>query len=128
MNEHCIKGSHLSCEGCSCCCHWDKVLVKYFADLGRKQAEESLMTRPNSYTDTRSAQPRAAKNQVKLRLTDEEFDWIYGHAPKSKGNPNIAAGVRNLIREAKDRLEGMVEDDRREIPPEINPAVVQSQI
>jgi hypothetical protein len=52
MAEDCITNTgHGVCEGCSCLCHWDPVLVEHFAGLGRKQnwnkIESSL--RSNSY-------------------------------------------------------------------------------
>jgi hypothetical protein len=46
LNDGCLLGfGHVLCTGCGCICHWDKVLVEYFAKLGRLQDPEQIEMR-----------------------------------------------------------------------------------
>lgn len=53
MSSDCCTNQHKYCFGCSCICHWDEVLIRYFARLGRVQEVEKILPviRPNSEPD-----------------------------------------------------------------------------
>jgi hypothetical protein len=89
VSEQCVCAHHIDCKGCGCICHWDAVLIRYFAERGRKQ--DALAARkpcgpvvlifvPVPYTEHDSSRPTESRTQDAVSRASGTGNQDGGHA------------------------------------------------